>query len=209
MKVVFITQRLMKIDEYDEVRNALDVRWQHVLSSVNLLPVPLPLGVNISLYQDLNIGGIILTGGGDLYSQSQNKLSYSRDKYEKECIEYAIDHSIPIMGICRGMQLIAEFFGSTLKRIDNHVAVSHGFYSLENNRYHELFSEIDEVNSYHNFSIDKLGPDLEIIGKSVGDNSIEAISHNKYSIIAQMWHPEREDNIPNSQLNVFSSFFNA
>ena len=165
MKKIGITQRLVKEEKYDEIRDALDIRWQKLLLSIDLIPIPMPLNVDLQLYKDLEINGIILTGGNDLNSLSPNNLSFLRDKYENQCLEYALSKSIPIYGICRGMQLIAEYFGSTFKKIENHVATRHRIVSPIRHKYQKQFEKINDVNSFHNYSINILGDKLETIVK--------------------------------------------
>ena len=69
----------------------------------------------------MDLEGIMLSGGNDLFSQSENDLSKSRDSLELELIKYCLINNIPIFGICRGMQIIAEYFASTFKKVDNEV----------------------------------------------------------------------------------------
>ena len=209
MKKIALTQRLVRISEYDEIRNSLDIRWQELLLTIDLIPIPLPLNVDLSLYNGLEINGIILTGGNDLRSQSDNMLSKIRDKHENQCISYAIENSIPLFGVCRGMELIAEYFGSTFKRVDDHVAKRHQIVPVIENEHKNYFNIIESVNSYHKYAIDVLGDELETLSICPDDNVIEAIVHKEYKIFAQMWHPERDNPFDLNNCKIISSFFNA
>ena len=209
MNRIGITQRLVRVEKYDEIRNALDIRWQELLLSIELIPLPIPINIDFSLYADLGLNGIILTGGNDLSSQSDSLLSKLRDKHEIESIRYAIENSISLFGVCRGMQLIAEYFGSTLKRVDGHVAKRHQIVSANEHEYKNYLYKIDSVNSYHKYAIDVLGNELEVVGICPNDNTIEAFQHKKYKIFAQMWHPERENPFDLNNCQIISSFFNA
>ena len=75
MKKIGITQRLDYIKEYDEIRNSLDIRWQELLNSINIIPIPLPINLDLALLSDLKISGIILTGGNDLSDLEINKTT--------------------------------------------------------------------------------------------------------------------------------------
>ena len=209
MKRIGITQRLVREEKYDEIRNVLDIRWQELLLTIDLIPIPLPLNVDLCSYNGLEINGLILTGGNDLFSQTQNKLSILRDKHENQCIEYAIEKSIPIFGVCRGMQLIAEYFGSTFKKIDNHGAKRQNISFTTEYEYLIQFANIKNVNSYHKYAIDVLGNELETVGICPNDDVIEAIQHKKYKIFGQMWHPERENPFDLNNCQIIISFFNA
>jgi len=209
LKKIGITQRLDCIDKYVEVRSALDIRWSELLNSIDLVPIPLTINIDIASIADLKISGIILTGGNDLSSQSGDELSILRDKHEYQCLEYAIENSLPIFGVCRGMQIIAEYFGTTFKKVDNHVSIRHKIEIIGQSNFKSILNKIENVNSYHNFAIDKLGDDLQTVATCSNDNTIEAIQHNNHLIFGQMWHPERENpfNKYNSQL--ISEFFDG
>ena len=207
MKKIGLTQRLDSEKDYNETRTALDIRWYELLLSNDLLPVPIPMNFSTKQIIEMDIEGFIFTGGNDLFSQSRNDLSKIRDKFETECINYAIRNSIPILGVCRGMQLVAEYFGSTLKKVNGHVAVRH---KVRSAIISEVMGELDlirEVNSYHNYSIDTLGEDLFKIAVCPDDNVIEAIEHKNHKIFCQMWHPEREDPYHEMDNNIISNVF--
>ena len=144
-----------------------------------------------------------------MFSQTHNELSILRDKHENQCIEYAIKKSIPIFGVCRGMQLIAEYFGSSFKKIDNHVAKRHNICSTTEHEYQIQFANIKNVNSYHKYAIDVLGDELETVGICPDDNVIEAIQHKSHLIFGQMWHPERENPFNKFNCQLISNFFDA
>ena len=209
MNRVGITQRLVREEKHGEIRDSLDLRWQELLSSIDLISIPIPSNVDMSVYDSLDLNGIILTGGNDLSSQSENLLSKLRDKHENICIKYAIENSIPLLGVCRGMQLIAEYFESTLKKVNGHIAKRHKFISINEHAYKKYFNKIDNVNSFHTYAIDILGDDLNAVGICPDDNVIEAIVHKKYKIFGQMWHPEREKPFDSNNCRIISSFFNA
>lgn len=207
MKKILITQRLTEASEYKEIRNALDIRWLDLLLELDLLPIPLLLNVDLSLYDDIDIRGVILTGGGNLFAQSQDQLSLLRNEHEKKCLDYSLERSIPVIGVCRGMLEIAEYFGSSIKKIKKHVGNRHRITSNINHKYKSLTDRIKNVNSYHNYAIDKLGNGLEPIVHSSEDNVIEAIVHEKHNIYAQMWHPERENPFDKNNGQLISTIF--
>jgi N5-(cytidine 5'-diphosphoramidyl)-L-glutamine hydrolase len=209
MKNVLITQRLVRIHDINEIRNALDIRWQKLLLQMDLFPIPVPVNIDMKLYDRFEISGIILTGGNDLSSQSQNELSLIRDKHEMKCIDYALRRSIPIFGVCRGLQLIAEYFGSTFKKIDNHVAERHKLRVINESKYSKQIENIESVNSYHNYAIDIPGDELVVVAICPHDNVIEAITHKNHKIYAQMWHPEREKRLDVYNHQIISSLFHA
>jgi len=193
MRKIAVTQRLIKNDSYYEIREALDIRYCRLIKACGFLPIILPYEVDIDLYfKELDIDGILLTGGNDLYSCNKNELSYKRDKFEKKLLSLAIVKDIPVFGICRGMQLIAEYFGSTLKSIHSEIKNKHSLILKEESLYNNYLNKLETVNSYHGFAIDVLAKELLISAKKE-NGIIKAIEHKRYKIFGQMWHSEREN----------------
>jgi len=209
MKKVGVTQRVDFIKEYGEVSNTLDIKWGELLESIDILAIPLSININISLIDELNLDGIILTGGNDLSSQSKNDYSTLRDKHEYDCIKYALRNSLPVFGVCRGMQIIAEYFGSTFRKVQNHVGNRHKIKIIDKMDFSSNLKNIEIVNSFHNYAINILGSDLQPIAICPDDNTVEAIKHRDHRIFGQMWHPEREKPFNRSNIKLIHEFFNA
>ena len=175
--------------------------------SVNLIPVP-NIGRGIKKYfHQLSVEGIVLSGGGDvhpsLYGGDINyagNYSLDRDETEKSLLEIALEEDLPVLGICRGMQLINVHFGGRLIQniksdVENaleHVGTKHRVGINEDSVVNMLGTNTAEVNSYHNqgFTRDQLSP--EFIPFAIADDlTIEGIYHPRRAIAAVMWHPER------------------
>jgi N5-(cytidine 5'-diphosphoramidyl)-L-glutamine hydrolase len=207
MKKIAITQRLIANDSYFEVREALDISWGKLFNELDYLPIVLPINIDFEEYfSNILIDGILLTGGNDLNSIKSNKLSKLRDDFEFKLIEYGIINNIPIYGVCRGMQLIAEYFGCSIKMIKHHVNVKHELNISNKSKYKNCLMNLKKVNSFHNYGIYGVGDELLVSAKSE-DNSIEAIEHRKYKIFAQMWHSEREEPFVKAELELIKEFF--
>ena len=150
------------------------------------------------MIKSLNIKGIVLSGGNDINEYT------SRDKIEKCLLEISQKKHLPVFGICRGMQLINNYFGGK-QIIDNnnqHVGTDHQI-KIVNYKISQIFnSKIIEVNSYHKnmINIDNLGIDLNIFATYEPDKSIEGFIHSSLPIIGVMWHPERNPNQINKQI---------
>lgn len=207
MKKIALTQRLIENTSYIETREALDVRYPKLLRSAGFLPVILPYEIDFKEYfSDLEIEGIVLSGGNDLSSINSNPLSQQRDVYEKELIAYALENRIPLFGMCRGLQIIAEFFGSTFKQISGHVGIHHTLHVNPASQYAHHLNRLKTVNSYHNFAIETIGADL-ISSATSPDGTIKAIEHSTHKIFAQMWHSEREEPFSEAEIALIKSFF--
>jgi len=208
MKKIAITQRLVENTSYKETREALDVNYAKFISEAGYLPIALPYKVDfVEYFKELDISGVLLTGGNDLNSINPSPLSKQRDEFEKRLISYAINNNIPIFGICRGLQVIAEYFNSTFKKVLGQVNTRHTLKPSRDSFYSKQLGMMDTVNSFHNFSVDSLGGELKV--SAMGNNIIKAIEHKKYKIFAQMWHSERELDFNKQEVQLIKDFFNG
>ncbi len=194
MKKIGITQRLEYIESHKEIRESLDIRWYDLLRYWKYEPVVLSSKMNISEHiANLNLSGIIFTGGNDLSVISYTEINKLRDDFEKKLITFCVNNNIRILGVCRGMQIMAHYFGASFKKVDNHVANEHIIkVDLDSCLHDMLGNEYVKVNSYHNYCIDNINhPDFDIVARS-NDGAIESIASKSKQSLGIMWHPERE-----------------
>ncbi|MEE2953889.1 MAG: gamma-glutamyl-gamma-aminobutyrate hydrolase family protein [Bacteroidota bacterium] len=180
--------------------------------------------------------GIILTGGEDInpleYNDTINikvcgPINYSRDTLERKLFDYAFDNKIPLVGVCRGMQMMNVASGGTLygdipieigtKVIHrNNGEVMHEIaVSYENPYYTNLIFPLDKdtflVNSWHHQGLKDIAPNIHIIARSYDGLPEAAIIDTVIHpfMIAVQFHPERlgSDNVIHKQMR--SSFLNA
>jgi gamma-glutamyl-gamma-aminobutyrate hydrolase PuuD len=207
MKKIALTQRLLLNQNYFEMREALDVKWGALFKKLNFLPVILPIEFEYKEYfKSIKIDGIILTGGNDLSAINKDYLSSKRDKFEKKIIRYGIKNNIPIFGMCRGMEIIADQFGAKFKRVRGQVGIRHKLKVNEKSKYFKQLKEISTVNSFHNYAIDILPKEM-IVSATNENGMIKAMEHKKYKIFGQMWHSEREKFFDKNQINLIKKFF--
>ena len=191
MKIIAISQRIKKIVEYDEFRDQVDNRLNFFVIKAGYLPVPIPnfIGCDkkkiqclLNWLKNINPGGIILSGGDDF------GVYKSRDKNEIKIIKWSLTKKIPVLGICRGMQMINRYFGGTKVRIKKSC-----WNKTQNSGKYCKFRR-DTVNSFHNwgFKLKKFAEKLKT-NTLAKDKTIESIQHKKFNIYGIMWHPEREN----------------
>ncbi len=180
MKIVAISQRVDNIKEYGEIRDALDEQWHRLFWQMDAVLVPVPnLPESIpAVLERLRPEAVVLSGGNTpvVYGGTAKQ----RDKVDEMLIEYAVQYSRPLLGVCRGMQSVALYFGSSLRKVEGHVAVKH-----------EVTGEINRtVNSYHTYAVDRLGGELRAAAWTK-QGEIEALQHQTLPVFGMMWHPER------------------
>lgn len=181
MRPVGVTQRVSVVPAYGERRDCLDQAWTRFLTACGLLPILLP---NITpaaqaLCEWAGVGGLVLTGGNDLAEYGGD--APERDAVENALLDWAELNGLPVLGVCRGMQVIQHHFGIPLQRVEGHVAARHMV---------QVDGESREVNSFHCFAAMESRPPLEIWA-AAPDGVVEAIRHSSLPIRGIMWHPER------------------
>ena len=179
MKRILVSQRVDLLFDRNERRDALDQKLTGLLSSIDgiVLPVPNSLVQNKKLCSWLlenKADGVVLSGGNDIGEAPE------RDETEFQLMSYAKQHRKPLLGICRGMQIMAAYEGIGLQPVEGHTRTMH-----------KLKGEMEgEVNSFHNFSIKSCPSSYRCLAYSE-DKQIEAIRHNELPWEGWMWHPER------------------
>lgn len=149
---------------------------------------------------------LLLPGGGDitpaffgeLNSGSRN-IDTELDILQFQALEFCLRRNMPVLGICKGMQLINVAFGGTIIQ-DMSDSTLHRY--LNDDQYHptriatnsclyDLYGSELIVNSAHHQCIGKLGTDLQPIQWCTHDNCVEALIHKTRPILGLQWHPER------------------
>ncbi len=202
---VLMTQRIGK-DKHNCYYDYLESNYVKYFNQFNINLVILPNNVTdvIDFYNINRCNKIILTGGDDisesLYSNKSIKIDknlYQRDLNEKKLINFSVKNKIPLLGICRGFQIINVCLGGDLTqdltKISNYKNTDKHTIIFSDKFIKKMQVESLQVNSYHNqgISIDQLSEDLELIAFNKKDNIVEMYKHKKLDIYGIQWHPER------------------
>ena len=197
MNIVFVTQRVDILTDRNEVRDCLDQRWNDLLMHCGILPVVVPNDANVArtLLDKLSPSGLLLTGGNNLEIYGGD--APERDETERMLVDKFRDERKPILGVCRGMQLLQHIFGQQLEHIDGHVA----------QRIKITYRGVTRViNSYHTLGAYDNTTEFSVDARS-SDNVIKAISHPTAPIVGIMWHPEREATFCEHDVQFMKEFF--
>jgi putative glutamine amidotransferase len=177
-------------------------------------PVVLPAAAALAdAYLD-RIDALVLAGGGDLDPAGYGAAPHPRtggvhplrDASELALLRGALDRRLPVLGICRGMQLLNVVRGGTLHQhlpdvvgTDAHAIApatwsTHGVRALPDTHVARLHGRLDlDVVTYHHQAIDRLGSGLTATAHAA-DQTIEAVEDDAFPfLVAVQWHPEMRD----------------
>jgi gamma-glutamyl-gamma-aminobutyrate hydrolase PuuD len=161
-----------------------------------------------------HLDGLLLQGGADVSPQTYAEISPRpewpgdrvRDMYELELLHEFVESGKPVLGVCRGCQLINVAFGGTLYQdiaTDMPMAGVHVSEHYDQHRHAVTFPEGSTfasmfpgrreaiVNSIHHQAVRNLGRDLTVEAVSAGDGLIEAVRYRRAPfVVGVQWHPE-------------------
>jgi putative glutamine amidotransferase len=161
-----------------------------------------------------HLDGLLLQGGADVSPQSYAETATShewpgdrvRDMYELELLHEFIESGKPVLGVCRGCQLINVAFGGTLYQDiatdvptasahvnENYDQHRHGIHFPDGSTLANMFPGRRDaiVNSIHHQAVKTLGRDLNIEAVSAADGIIEAVRYRRAPfVMGVQWHPE-------------------
>ncbi len=184
----------------------IDIYWalySQAVSDAGGLPVNLPHDVDPAEFVE-RLDGILLTGGADMNPNTYGheidgsvKVDDFRDEFEFQLLDSALARQVPVLGICRGLQVINVHAGGTLhQHVPTHAVhtgdgsePAHHVAFVPDTRLAGIYGTSRNVNSLHHQSIDVLGRNLVVAARS-DDGGIEAIERLDAPIISVQWHPE-------------------
>lgn len=233
----------------DRNKRALNQGYTNGVINTGGLAVMLPMCAEESVIDSLleTVSGILFSGGADIdarYFREENRkcggeIIPERDSFELLLAEKALKRKMPVLGICRGLQLINTALGGTLHqditasrlgfsedRQSNSGAFPHEtlkhwqeapeWYPIHDvritagSRLHHIYgSETLGVNSFHHQAVKDTGSGLSVSARS-SDGIIEAVEGTDGSfIVAVQWHPELMWQENRNHLKLFQALMEA
>ena len=150
------------------------------------------------------LDGVVLSGGADIGTERYGHEPQTdlfppearRDDFELALLDRAVERSLPVLGICRGLQLINVHAGGTLNQdVPPHSRFDvapdtevHPVEFVEGSILHNLYGDTRKVNSLHHQTVRDLAPGLRVTGRA--DDTIEALESDDGCLVGVQWHPE-------------------
>jgi putative glutamine amidotransferase len=210
--------------------------YVRMLETMGALPVMIPLHMTEFTLRGTfdRLDGIFLPGGEDIdpanYGSERHPLlgatDKERDRTELLLSRWAIEEGMPVLGVCRGAQMINVACGGTLVQ-DLHMErpefVKHDYFPPSFERYrisHRVDIEIDsrlaramgsvhEVNSMHHQGLDRIGHGLRVVARAE-DGLPEAVEVPDLPfVVGVQWHPEELAKTDQMSANLFFDFVRA
>jgi putative glutamine amidotransferase len=187
-----------------------------------------PAPVSVSKPMSLNgFAGLVLLGGTDVNPQRYREASLAeteqpddeRDGVELKLIEEAIQKDVPILAICRGLQILNVYHGGTLiqhlpsaarhdPELDDNAAAVHEVTIEPDSLLQEIAGETRmQVNSRHHQAAGRIGAGLRISARDAEDGTVEGLERpDRRFVVAVQWHPEDQMVRSPEQLKLFRRF---
>lgn len=164
---------------------------------------------------------LLLPGGGDItpaffgeQNHGSRDIDTALDILQIQAFRTALERGLPVLGICKGMQIINVGLGGTiLQDLDAASRARHRY--DHGDQYHSsaiepgswlypLYGAHTLVNSAHHQALGRLGQGLTAVQRCPADGCVEGISHQTLPILGVQWHPERieerESGTPGSRI---------
>jgi putative glutamine amidotransferase len=226
----------MPVDYISAIRRAGGVPLvlsTHAMCAGEHTPEGIEMRDNLAPQDTAGVGraaGLLLTGGGDVdpafYGEEPHARTYNvsprRDRFEFGLLERALELDMPVLAICRGMQVLNVYLGGTLEqhlldtsgRLDHYrdrprAEVAHLVHLRPGTQLADWLGERVSVNSHHHQGLGVVADALQEAGRAE-DGVLEAVVSQAHSwVVGVQWHPEAMVPLDDTQLALFKAFVEA
>lgn len=230
--IIGITSNIEReLDLKNYYRTTVSIDYTKSVALAGGIPIIIPVTGNLEVIREQlsMIDGLILSGGEDIiptfygedFKVGIKGVSPERDNHEMMLFNEFLKTNKPMLGICRGMQLMNVCLNGTLfqdlkyskEDVVQHVQEfypdlpTHQVNIKEGNLLYDLFGKSVMSNSFHHQAVNKLGDGLEIIARA-NDNIVEAIYKKGHPFLYGIqWHPEMMTARGNSKMKKLFELF--
>lgn len=194
---------MVRAETYSEVRDAISHDWIHWLNSHGWTPVLVPNALDrpADYLREMAPDLLILTGGNDSVPGTSPSSDFepARNRAEFSMLQFASDTALPVLGVCRGMHLVNQFFDGGVHpdvpdSSPGHVARDHPV-AFSGPVGEALGNTRATTNSFHNQIVlpDEIGQGLMPFATCEEDGVVEGLAHEQLPILGVQWHPERSN----------------
>jgi len=204
--------RVVSSDMHEEKRDALSHDWTNFIAKnfPRAILIPIPNNPNLALrtMKDLKIEAMIFSNGNGFGEADE------RDITETRIFDYCIKKRLPILGVCRGFQVLNHLFGGKIEKNiseitgEKHAGTVHEI-TIEESPYAEFAkSKLLTVNSFHGQGIlMKDVPKSLKVFATTKFGVVEGIYHPTKPIVGIQWHPERNNPSHDFDMKIINSLF--
>ena|ERR1700761_2889289 len=201
--------------------------YEDAIRAAGMEPVPAFVGSAVTLDP---AAGVLLMGGTDVNPKRYGETSRpetdepddERDEVELRILGEALERDLPILAICRGLQLLNVYHGGTLIQhlspaephdveTEDKAAPAHEVAIAANTRLAQIAGKDRwRVNSRHHQAAQKVGRHLQVSARAAEDGTIEGLERSdKRFVVAVQWHPEDQALRDEEQAKLFRAFAEA
>lgn len=223
----------MTQDNVPQLQHRLGDNYVKAVTEAGGVPVLLPNNLDVSTVEEIAAGldGFLLSGGGDvdpvLFGQRATAqlgaVTPRRDDFELALTRYILNETDkPVLGICRGIQVMNVAMGGTLHidlpsegKLCHSLTMyprnvrTHDVNVVPETRMEEIMGREGRVNSFHHQAIHEVADCFAVSAVSGDDNVIEAVElPGDRFVVGVQWHPEELTEYPEAQ-KLFNRFVEA
>ncbi len=218
------------LNKFNMPATSIPTAYTHAVEKAGGVPLILPFTPDLDILPAMaaSVRGFLFTGGKDMdpafFHQAPipeiGEMDTALDRFQMGVLDLAMAEKMPVLAICRGLQVVNVALGGTLFQdiytqvcgpLDRHTQevisfdTDHEIDIVPGSRLHGMFGDRIPVNSRHHQAIDRLGEGLVITARSP-DGIIEAAEHQTLPMDLVQWHPELMLQKNDAMLPLFKSF---
>lgn len=197
-----------------EDRDCLDRAWPEFLAACGLVCAPAPNAPKLldAWLERLRPQAVLLTGGNAAPGSGQDDACPERDAVERALILWAGENRLPLLGVCRGAQMLNHVHGGALRPLSGHAATRHGLARPQNATLPAGLPPAlpTDANSFHHYGLleQDLGAGLRALALAP-DGSVELFVHAALPQAGMLWHPERQTPFRQEDIALVRAFLEA